>query len=206
MNARRSGIELSLIHISVLDEEGANLGEVGGETLVGNGGVVDTNLGKIGIDGGVEDQGVMEDELGVQAGVTLEVLVFEVGIDGIDGVELAEIAGKSVGLELEEMCIRDRPTIRSAHYILCVPIFSFAVQDAPLQNCCEFSARVRSVSVRERALEVVEWLPALPALPAGSQPAALLRSSGRRTLPGAAASQFVKGSAPASVRSNNSST
>ncbi len=92
---------------AVLDEERPHLGEIGRKALVGNRGVVDAHLAEVGIDGGVEHQAVVQDEFGIQAGVALQVLVFEVGVKGINAVQVAQIARQHIRLELQVLAVLD---------------------------------------------------------------------------------------------------
>src|ERR1700733_3560326 len=62
---------------AVFEKERPYLGEVRRKALVGNGRIVDADLTEIGVDGGIEDQAVVQDELCVEPTVALEMLALE---------------------------------------------------------------------------------------------------------------------------------
>src|SRR6266853_4736173 len=64
---------------AVFNKERPHLREVGRKALVGDSRVVDAHLAEVRVDGGVEDQAVVQDELCIQAGITLKVLTLKVG-------------------------------------------------------------------------------------------------------------------------------
>ena len=69
----------------VLEEEGAKLGKVNGVTLVhGELWLVAFDVGEVGIDGGVEDDGVFEDGLDLAAGGGFGVAGGEEGVVGVE--------------------------------------------------------------------------------------------------------------------------
>ncbi len=92
---------------AVLDKERPHFGEIGRKALVGDGGVVDAHLAEVGIDGGIEHQAVVEDELRIQAAVALQMPVVEVRVNGIDAIEVAQIAGQDIRLELQILPVFD---------------------------------------------------------------------------------------------------
>jgi hypothetical protein len=85
---------------AVLDEEWPHFGEIGWKALVGNCRIVNADLAEVRIDRGIQHQAIVQDELGVEPAIALQMLVFKVRIDGIDGVQLAQAARDGVRLKL----------------------------------------------------------------------------------------------------------
>jgi hypothetical protein len=71
---------------AVFDKERPHLREVGRRALIWDSGIVDAHLARVGVNGGVEDQAVVQDELGIEAGIALEMFALELGIVGVNGV------------------------------------------------------------------------------------------------------------------------
>ena len=88
--------------VGVFEEKGAELGKEDGIALVdGELGLVGFDLTEVGVDRGVEDDGVLEDGLGVAAGGAFELTGRKVGIVGVEREKSVLVLGESVGVELE---------------------------------------------------------------------------------------------------------
>jgi len=79
---------------AVFNKERPHLREVGRKALVGDSRVVDAHLAEVRVDGGVEDQAVVQDKLCIQAGITLKMLTLKVGIGGVDSVSCRRLRPK----------------------------------------------------------------------------------------------------------------
>src|SRR5580704_10489645 len=75
------GLEIA----AVFNKERPHLSEVGRKALVWDRGIVNAHLAEVGVDGGVEDQAVVQDELCIEAGIALEMFVLKIWIVGVNG-------------------------------------------------------------------------------------------------------------------------
>ena len=86
----------------VLEEEGAQFGEVDRIALVdGELRLIALDVAEVGIECGVEDDGVTPDGLGLAAESCLGVAGAEVGIVGIELVENVEVLAEDIRIELD---------------------------------------------------------------------------------------------------------
>jgi hypothetical protein len=90
---------------AVLNEERAHFRKVRRKTLVGRSRIVHADLAEVRVERGVEHQAVVQNEFCVEPRIALQVLVFKVRIDRIDAVELAQIAGERVRLQLHVLAV-----------------------------------------------------------------------------------------------------
>ena len=92
---------------AVFNEKRPYLREVGRKALIRDGRIVDADLAEIGVDGGIEHQAVVQDELCIEPAIPLEMLVFEVRVGGVDGVYLPQVATQYIRFKLKVLAMLD---------------------------------------------------------------------------------------------------
>src|SRR5260370_27024566 len=92
----------------VVEKEGALLREENLETLIdGDLRLVGFDLGRIGTQSGVEDQGILEDDFGIEAGTRFEALPVKMGHAAGTIIQAAERAQRTIGNKLDVAAGRD---------------------------------------------------------------------------------------------------
>ena len=89
---------------AVFDEERTHFGEVGRKALVGDRRIIDADLAEIGVDRGIENQAVVQNELRVQPAVALQMLVLKIRIDGVDRCLIGAGYDPKDKVPLEDSC------------------------------------------------------------------------------------------------------